>query len=109
MAEIEIYLDKGANLTYTYVMSNTVTNTAINVANYTFTGNVSNSFFAANVVTPLTITKSDNANGTIIIGLAGSVSANLYPKNYVFSVAAVNNATNIKTFPLKGTIVVGAT
>lgn len=106
MAEIELWVKQGQNLSHQIKMTNPVTNTAINIASYTnFTGRLKKSYITNNISANLTFTKTDASNGVVLMTLGHTETEVLYPMKYVFDVSCVS-PTNEKLFPLDGIIIV---
>jgi hypothetical protein len=103
---IDLYVDQYS--TYNTMM--TLVNTsgeAINLSNYTITGNVKKSYITSNVEGQFNITTANSTNGSIYIALSQSVTSNLkINRRYVYDIIKKDIANNIVSKIIEGTIYV---
>jgi len=96
----DIQADQGTDFSVPFYLRNP-DGTSINVANYTYAGQVKYSYFTSNVSANLIITKTDSTNGNLTIGLDRANTANLRAGQYVYSVTQID-ASNNKTILVEG-------
>lgn len=106
-AFVELYIDSGATFTNVINLTDDITNTPINVANYTVTSQLRRSYYSANASANLICTITNAANGEITLSLPAANTANLKPGRYVFDVKTVDNANTVSRV-LEGVITVTA-
>ena len=73
----DFYIDQGASFAYTITLTDDLSNTAINIATYSFSGMLRRSPYSANVAANLGVSLIDSANGRLNISLTTGQTANL--------------------------------
>ena len=104
MPYAELVVDQGA----TYQTELDLVNddgTAINVANYTFSGQIRKSYYSSSSTANLTISIVDAANGNVNIVLTAATTANIKAGRYVYDVKMVDTS-NTTTRVLEGIITI---
>lgn len=104
-AYTELYMDQGATFNNVINLTDDVTNTPINVANYVVTSQLRRSYYSANASANLTCTITNAANGEITLSMTAANTANLKPGRYLFDVKTVDNANTVSRV-LEGIITV---
>lgn len=104
-AYVELYLDQGTTFNNVINLTDDVTNTPINVANYTVVSQLRRSYYSANISANLVCSITDAANGEITLSLSAANTANIKPGRYVFDVKTTDN-TNITSRVLEGIITI---
>lgn len=79
--------------------------TAINVANYVFTGQIRKSYYSSKVSASFTITTANASSGNVIISLSPTTTASIKPGRYVYDVK-MKDTSNTVTRILEGIITV---
>jgi hypothetical protein len=87
---VELYLDAGATFNNVINLTDDVTNTPINVANYTISSQLRRSYYSANASANLVCSITDAANGEITLSLSAANTANLKPGRYLFDVKMID-------------------
>jgi hypothetical protein len=98
-------MDQNATFNNVINLTDDVTNTPINVANYTVTSQLRRSYYSTNASANLICTVTNASNGEITLSLPAANTANLKPGRYLFDVKAVDN-NNVTTRVLEGIITV---
>lgn len=102
---VELYIDAGATFNNVINLTDDVTNTPINVANYTISSQLRRSYYSANASANLVCTITNAANGEITLSLSAANTANLKPGRYLFDVKSVDSS-NTTSRVLEGIITV---
>lgn len=84
----ELNLDQGASYFSNTIITDSLTGANVNVASYSFTGQLRRSYYSANASANLVFNVSDAANGRIQFSLPANVSSNLAAGRYVYDVKA---------------------
>ena len=104
-AYVELYIDQGSTFNNVINLTDDVTNTPINVANYTVVSQLRRSYYSANISANLVCSITDAANGEITLSLPAANTANIKPGRYVFDVKTIDNS-NTTSRVLEGVITV---
>lgn len=95
---IELFLEQGSNFSANVVITDPVTNAAMNIANATFSGNIKDSYYSTNVAATWVCNKADVGNGILNISLGRNVLANLNPQKYVTNIKMTANNDTRRVF-----------
>lgn len=94
---VDLIIYQGATFGYEVVLLDDVSNTAINIADYSFVGTMKKSFSStANVSGILTISKTDSSNGKLNVGMSAANSKNTAPGRHYYDVFAYLNGTLVE-------------
>ena len=104
-AYVELYLDQGTTFNNVINLTDDVTNTPINVANYTVVSQLRRSYYSANASANITCTITNASNGELTLSMTAANTANLKPGRYVFDVKTVDEL-NTTSRVLEGIITV---
>lgn len=87
----DLFVDRGADFSYTLNLTDDVTNAPINIANYQFYCTLKRSYYSQNTTANVTCTVGDAANGRFTISMDRQLTSNIDPGRYVFDVVSLNN------------------
>ena len=104
-AYVELFMDQGATFSNVINLTDDITNTPINVANYIVTSQLRRSFYSVNASANLICTVTNSANGEIVLSLPAANTANLKPGRYIFDVKTIDG-DNVTSRVLEGLITV---
>lgn len=104
-AFVELYVDQGTTFNNIINLTDDLTNTPINVANYVVRGQLRRSYYSANASGNITFTLTDAANGEITMSMTDSQTANIKAGRYLFDVETVDTS-NVVSRVLEGIITV---
>lgn len=91
----ELYIDQGATFNNVIYINDDLTNTMIDLTNYTFTGQLRRSYYSISPSANLTCTITDAANGELTISMTASQTAAIKAGRYLFDVKAKDAANSI--------------
>jgi hypothetical protein len=92
-AYTDLYIDQGTDFQTTFDLI-ADDGTSINIAGYSFQGQIKKSYYSANANATFTITIIDAANGNTVISLSAANTSNIYPGRYVYDVKMVDSSNN---------------
>lgn len=101
----EIVIDQGVDFSEILTLTDDTTGAAMNIVGFTITSNAKTSYVSPNVAFSFVCVVNDAANGNVGLTLAGTVSANVLPKSYVFDVK-VKNPANVTSRLIQGLVTV---
>ena len=87
MAEfVELYIDQGTDFSTTITLNDEDTNLPQNLAGYVVTSQLRRSLLSVNAAGAFTCSVSNTSNGTIVMSMTSSNTANLRAGSYFFDV-----------------------
>ena len=96
---VELFITQGANFYSNITITNSSTNTYMNLASSTFRGRLRKSYISSNIKGNLVCTLVDSANGVLQISMDSANTANMAQGRYVYS---VKMKTDSETVPVIG-------
>jgi len=69
--------------------------TPINIAGYTFLGQIRKSYYSSNPTANLTITISDSANGNIAVTLNAATTSNINAGRYLYDIKMTDTSNTV--------------
>ena len=100
MAYTELIVNQGATFRYNLDLTNK-DGTAMNVAGYTFSGQMRKSYYSASAAASLAINVANTTNGNVMISLDAGTTSGIKPGRYVYDMKMVDTA-NVTTRILEG-------
>lgn len=94
MPYAELTVDQGATYESTLDLTND-DGSAINVAGYTFSGQIRKSYYSVNPTANLTITVSSAANGNLVISLNSATTTNIKAGRYLYDVKMTSPSSTV--------------
>jgi uncharacterized protein YbcV (DUF1398 family) len=94
MPYAELTVDQGSTFETTLDLVND-DGSAINVANYLFSGQIRKSYYSANATANLTITIVNAANGNVNISLNAATTTNIKAGRYLYDVKMTDVANTV--------------
>lgn len=104
-AYVELYIDQGTSFNNVINLTDDVTNSPINVYNYTVTSQLRRSYYSTNASANIICTITNASNGEITLSMTAANTANLKPGRYVFDVKTLDD-DNVTSRVLEGVITV---
>lgn len=85
-AFVELYIDQGTTFNNVINLTDDLTNTPINVANYIVRGQLRRSYYSVNPSANLTCTITDAGNGEITMSMTDTQTAAIKAGRYLFDI-----------------------
>lgn len=104
---VDLFMDTGITFTHTISLTDDITNTPINIADYQIYCTLKKSYYSQNVYANVTCTIENAANGEFSISMNRGVTANIEPGRYIFDVVTLKD--NITEKILEGVMHVSPT
>lgn len=86
----ELFIYQGANFDSNITLTDSSTNSVINIASTVFRSRIKKSYASANIKAKITCTAVDSRNGVMQMTLTSSQTANLAQGRYVYNVMMTN-------------------
>lgn len=94
MPYAELTVDQGTTFESTLDLVND-DGSAINVANYVFSGQIRKSYYSSSATANITITVVNAANGNVKIGLSAATTANIKAGRYLYDVKMTDTSNTV--------------
>jgi hypothetical protein len=94
MPYAELTVDQGTTFESTLDLVND-DNSAINVTNYVFSGQIRKSYYSSNATANLTITVVNAANGNVNISLNAATTTNITAGRYLYDIKMTDTANTV--------------
>jgi hypothetical protein len=104
-AYVELFMDQGATFNSVINLADDTTNLTIDVSEYTIRSQMRRSYYSASPTATLTCTKTDAANGEIVISLTASQTSKIKAGRYLFDLET-ETPSGVVTRVLEGIITV---
>lgn len=101
----EFNIDQGQTFQSTLYVTSDLTNSDLDLSNYTVKGEIKYSYYTSDVSESFDCSVTDAQTGEITLSLASSNTANLTPDQYVFDVFTIS-PQGITTKVLEGLLIV---
>ena len=98
----EIVIEQGANFTANVTLVDSL-NQYVNLTNYTANSQMRKSY-AATTAYDFIVTKTDSANGTLVLSMSAATTANIREGRYVYDLVIQDNS--VKTRAVEGIVTV---
>jgi hypothetical protein len=91
----ELTIDQGATFSSVINLTND-DNSAINVANATFSAEIRKSYYSTNATAIITVTKEDADNGVVRLSIPASNTANIKPGRYLYDLKMTDAGVTVR-------------
>ena len=103
-AYVDLFVEQGANFSSYVILTDSSTNSYMNIAESTFSANIKTDYSSANLTANFICTASDAANGLLVLSLNSDTTANIAQGRYVFTLNMTANTD--KSRVLTGSVIV---
>lgn len=104
-AYVELYMDQGTTFNNVINITDDVTNSIVDITDYTIISQMKRSYYSANVTANLICNVVNPLSGEVILFLPAANTANIKPGRYLFDVKTVDGS-NVTNRILEGIITV---
>lgn len=106
---LELYIDKGTTFNKIIIIEDENTDQPINVANYSFSGQMRKSFYSSNISGNLVCTVTGASSGEVTLSMTKANTANLDDGRYFFDIVATHSSTDASSKAAEGLVIVKPT